>query len=289
MSAMLESNESDLTLVNRGKVRDVYRLADGDLLIVATDRISAFDYVLPTPIPGKGEVLTQLSNFWFDKTAGIIANHLVDRDPFAGDADRAHLRGRSVVVKSARSLPVEAIVRGYLAGSGLKEYRAQRTVCGIGLPVGLVESSELPAPIYTPSTKAEAGTHDENITFKRTVDLLGEEVAAQVRDASLALYSFAADHARHRGIIIADTKFEFGLLEGELILIDEALTPDSSRFWPADTYEPGRSQPRYDKPFVRDYLEGIGWDKQPPVPELPPEIVAKTAEKYQEALRRLTA
>jgi phosphoribosylaminoimidazole-succinocarboxamide synthase len=289
MSAMLESNESDLTLVNRGKVRDVYRLADGDLLIVATDRISAFDYVLPTPIPGKGEVLTQLSNFWFDKTAGIIANHLVDSDPFAGDAAKAHLRGRSVVVKSARSLPVEAIVRGYLAGSGLKEYRAHGTVCGIALPEGLVESSKLPEPIYTPSTKAEAGTHDENIPFETTVDLLGEEVAAKVRDASLALYSYAADYARRRGIIIADTKFEFGLLDRELILIDEALTPDSSRFWPADTYEPGKPQPSYDKQFVRDYLEGIGWDKQPPVPELPPEIVAKTAEKYREALRRVTA
>jgi phosphoribosylaminoimidazole-succinocarboxamide synthase len=289
MGTLLESNESDLTLVNRGKVRDVYRLADGDLLIVATDRISAFDYVLPTPIPGKGEVLTRLSNFWFDRTAGIIANHLVDRDPFAGDAARAHLRGRSVVVKSARPLPVEAIVRGYLAGSGLKEYRAQGTVCGIALPEGLVESSKLPAPIYTPSTKAEAGTHDENVPYEATVDLLGEEMAAKVRDASLALYSFAADFARQRGIIIADTKFEFGLCDGELILIDEALTPDSSRFWPADAYEPGRSQPSYDKQFVRDYLETIGWDKQPPVPELPPGIVARTAEKYQEALRRLTA
>ncbi len=255
MSAMLESNESDLTLVNRGKVRDVYRLAEGDLLIVATDRISAFDYVLPTPIPGKGEVLTQLSNFWFDKTAGIIANHLVDRDPFARDAAKEHLRGRSIVVKSARPLPVEAIVRGYLAGSGLKEYRAQGTVCGIALPGGLVESSKLPEPIYTPSTKAEAGTHDENIPFEKTIDLLGPELAAKVCDASLALYSFAADYARQRGIIIADTKFEFGLLDGELILIDEALTPDSSRFWPADTYEPGKPQPSYDKQFVRDYLE----------------------------------
>jgi phosphoribosylaminoimidazole-succinocarboxamide synthase len=192
-------------------------------------------------------------------------------------------------VKSARPLPVEAIVRGYLAGSGLKEYRAQGTVCGIALPEGLVESSRLPEPIYTPSTKAEAGTHDENIPFETTVDLLGEEVAAEVRDASLALYLFAADYARRRGIIIADTKFEFGLLGEELILIDEALTPDSSRFWPADTYEPGKPQPSYDKQFVRDYLEGIGWDKQPPVPELPPEIVAKTAEKYREALRRVTA
>jgi phosphoribosylaminoimidazole-succinocarboxamide synthase len=289
MSTMLESNESDLTLVNRGKVRDVYRLADGDLLIVATDRISAFDFVLPTPIPGKGEVLTQLSNFWFDKTQDIIPNHLVDRDPFAGDPAREHLRGRSVVVKGARSLPVEAIVRGYLAGSGLKEYRAQGTVCGIALPDGLVESSRLPEPIYTPSTKAEAGTHDENIPYEATIGLLGEEVAARVRDASLALYSFAADHARECGIIIADTKFEFGVYEDELILIDEALTPDSSRFWPADAYEPGRSQPSYDKQFVRDYLESIGWDKQPPVPDLPADIVAKTAEKYQEALRRLTA
>jgi len=289
MGTLLESNERDFTLLNRGKVRDVYRLESGNLLIVATDRISAFDYVLPTPIPGKGEVLTQLSNFWFDKTGGIIANHLVDRDPFAGDAAKAHLRGRSVVVKSARSLPVEAIVRGYLAGSGLKEYRAQGTVCGITLPEGLVESGRLPQPLYTPSTKAEAGTHDENIPFEVTVDLLGEEVAAKVRDASLALYSYAADYARERGIIIADTKFEFGLIDGELILIDEALTPDSSRFWPADTYEEGGSQPSYDKQFVRDYLESIGWDKQPPVPELPAEIVTKTAEKYQEALRRLTA
>ena len=289
MTAMLESNETDLALVNRGKVRDVYRLAGGDLLIVATDRISAFDFVLPTPIPGKGEVLTQLSNFWFAKTAGIIPNHLVDRDPFAGDLEKAYLRGRSVVVKSARSLPVEAIVRGYLAGSGLKEYRTQGTVCGIPLPGGLLESSKLPEPIYTPSTKAEAGTHDENIPFGKTVELLGGDLAARVRDASLALYGFAADYARERGIIIADTKFEFGLLGDELILIDEALTPDSSRFWPADVYAPGRSQPSYDKQFVRDYLEGIGWDKQPPVPDLPPDIVEKTAEKYREALRLLTA
>jgi phosphoribosylaminoimidazole-succinocarboxamide synthase len=289
MGTLLESNEGDLLLINRGKVRDVYRLARGDLLIVATDRISAFDYVLPTPIPGKGEVLTQLSNFWFDKTAGIIANHLVDRDPFDGVPEKEHLRGRSVVVKSARSLPVEAIVRGYLAGSGLKEYRAHGTVCGIALPQGLVESSKLPQPIYTPSTKAEVGTHDENITYEGTVDLLGDDTAAKLRDASLALYSFAADFARQRGIIIADTKFEFGLLDEELILIDEALTPDSSRFWPADAYEPGRSQPSYDKQFVRDYLESIGWSKRPPVPELPAEIVEKTAEKYREALRLLTA
>jgi phosphoribosylaminoimidazole-succinocarboxamide synthase len=288
MGTLLESNEPDLTLVNRGKVRDVYRLADGDLLIVATDRISAFDFVLPTPIPGKGQVLTQLSNFWFDRTAGIIPNHLVDRDPYAGDPARAHLRGRSVVVRSARSLPVEAIVRGYLAGSGLKEYRAQGTVCGIPLPEGLVESSKLPEPIYTPSTKAAAGTHDENIPYEQTTDLLGEEVAAKVRDASLALYGFAAGYARERGVIIADTKFEFGLFEGELILIDEALTPDSSRFWPADAYSPGTAQRSYDKQFVRDYLESIGWDKQPPVPDLPPDIVEKTAQKYHEALRRLT-
>jgi phosphoribosylaminoimidazole-succinocarboxamide synthase len=289
MGTLLESNEPDLTLVNRGKVRDVYRLADGDLLIVATDRISAFDFVLPTPIPGKGQVLTQLSNFWFDRTAGIIPNHLVDRDPYAGDPARAHLRGRSVVVRSARSLPVEAIVRGYLAGSGLKEYRAQGTVCGIPLPEGLVESSKLPEPIYTPSTKAAAGTHDENIPYEQTIDLLGEEVAAKVRDASLALYGFAAGYARERGVIIADTKFEFGLFEGELIFIDEALTPDSSRFWPADAYSPGTAQPSYDKQFVRDYLESIGWDKQPPVPDLPLDIVEKTAQKYHEALRRLTA
>jgi phosphoribosylaminoimidazole-succinocarboxamide synthase len=287
--ALFESHETDARLLGRGKARDIYELADGDLLIVTSDRISAFDVVLPTPIPGKGVVLNQVSNFWFAQTGHIIANHIVDPDPFADVAGKEHLRGRSVVVRHARSLPIEAIVRGYLAGSGWAEYKRSTTVCGIALPSGLQESSRLREALFTPSTKAEQGAHDENITYDQAAALLGEGLAAQVRDVSLALYSFAAAHARERGIIIADTKFEFGQLDdGTLILIDEALTPDSSRFWPVDGYEAGRSQPSFDKQFVRDYLESIGWGKQPPAPELPQDVVRKTAEKYREAQRRLT-
>ncbi len=287
--ALFESNETDARLLGRGKARDIYELADGNLLIVTSDRISAFDVVLPSPIPGKGIVLNQVSNFWFARTEQVIANHIVDPDPFAGVAGKEHLVGRSVVVRRARSLPIEAIVRGYLAGSGWAEYKRSSTVCGIELPAGLQESSQLPEPLFTPSTKADLGAHDENISFEQATGIVGRPLAEQVREVSLALYSLAAEHARSRGIIIADTKFEFGQLDnGELILIDEALTPDSSRFWPVDGYAPGRSQPSFDKQFVRDYLESIGWEKRPPAPELPEEVIRKTAEKYREAQRRLT-
>jgi len=285
---LFQTSEKDLDLLSRGKARDIYARGD-DLLIVTTDRISAFDVILPTPIPGKGVVLNQVSNFWFRETAGIIRNHVIDPDPFAGVPGKEHLAGRSVLVRRVRSLPIEAIVRGYLAGSGWAEYRRSGTICGIELPEGLSESARLPEPLFTPSTKAEQGAHDENIDFAAAVELLGADRAAQVRDASLALYSFAAERALERGIIIADTKFEFGLLDdGQLILIDEALTPDSSRFWPVDGYQPGRSQPSFDKQYVRDYLESIGWDKKPPAPELPPEVAERTSEKYHEAQRRLT-
>ena len=278
MTTLFESNEADLRLISRGKVRDIYELDDDTLVIVASDRLSAFDVILPTPIPGKGEVLTQISNFWFERTTGIIDNHIVDPEPFAGNAAKAHLQGRSVTVRRCEALPVEAIVRGYLAGSGYKDYLRSGEVCGI----------RLPEPIFAPSTKAEVGTHDENISFEQAAALVGAETAAKVRDASLALYTFAADYARERGIIIADTKFEFGLRDGELILIDEALTPDSSRFWPLDLYQPGGAQPSYDKQFVRDYLETLDWDKAAPGPELPPDIAAKTAAKYREAQRLIT-
>ena len=269
MKALYETNETDLQLVSRGKVRDVYALGDDTLVIVATDRISAFDVILPTAIPGKGEVLTQLSNFWFERTRDIIANHVVDPEPFANRPAKEHLQGRSVAVRRCEALPVEAIVRGYLTGSGLKDYERSGMVCGIDLPPGLVDGSRLPETIFAPSTKAAVGTHDENIPFAAVAGLIGAELAAQVRDAAIALYEFGAAYALQRGIIIADTKFEFGLLDGELILIDEALTPDSSQ-------------------FVRDYLETLDWDKKAPGPELPPEIVDRTAAKYSEAWRRLT-
>ncbi len=285
---LFESNETAWTLITRGKVRDIYEYGPNEMLIVTSDRLSAFDVILPTPIPDKGIVLTQISNFWFEKTAGIIPNHLLDPDPFSTDSEHAHLCGRSVVVRTARPLPVEAIVRGYLAGSGWKEYQRSGTVCGIQLPAGLLESSKLPEAIYTPSTKAEVGEHDENIPFEKTEELLGAELASKVRDTALALYTSAAEYARERGIIIADTKFEFGLLDDQLILIDEALTPDSSRFWPLDGYAPGKGQPSFDKQFVRDYLETLDWGKTAPGPELPEDVVAKTSEKYREAWRRLT-
>ena len=288
MSELYESNESAWTLLSRGKVRDVYEYAPNEMLIVTSDRLSAFDVILPTPIPDKGVVLTQIANFWFDKTSAIVPNHIVDPEPFSTDAAHRHLAGRSIVVHRAQALPVEAIVRGYLTGSGRKDYEKTGMVCGIPLPGGLVEASRLPEPLFTPSTKAEIGAHDENISFDKTVDLIGQELAEKVRDVSLELYAFGAAYALERGIIIADTKFEFGLLDGELILIDEAMTPDSSRFWPADGYEAGRSQPSYDKQFVRDYLETLDWDKTAPGPALPADVAAKTAEKYQEAWRRLT-
>jgi phosphoribosylaminoimidazole-succinocarboxamide synthase len=325
-----------------GKVREVFDLGDA-LLIVATDRLSAFDVILPNPIPEKGRVLTALSEFWFGKTEHIVENHFITsnldqvvaqasrQQPFRsvrrGSPDPAaavrgqetgaqqalqKLHGRSMLVRKCEPLPIECVVRGYLAGSGLKEYKQSRTVCGIPLPDGLVESSELPEPIFTPATKAESG-HDENIDFERAAGIVGKTLAARVRELSLALYKFARDYARHRGIIIADTKFEFGLapsvvgqaaglpssgqrrqagppaLQPRLILIDETLTPDSSRFWPADTYAPGRPQPSFDKQYVRDYLETLDWDKTPPGPNLPDEVVRKTTEKYLEALARLTA
>jgi phosphoribosylaminoimidazole-succinocarboxamide synthase len=273
-----------------GKVREIFDLGDA-FLLVASDRISAFDCVMPNGIPRKGEVLTQLSHFWFERFAGLVPNHLLARAndpspaqllPFA-----AQLRGRCMVVKKARPLAIECVVRGYLAGSGWKEYRTSQTVCGIKLPPGLTESAELPEPIFTPATKAETG-HDENIPFERAAAIVGADLAARVRDLSLQLYTDGRNYARQRGIIIADTKFEFGLFNGELILIDEVLTPDSSRFWPASEYAPGRGQPSFDKQFVRDYLETLDWDKTPPAPALPAEIVARTQQKYLEAYHRIT-
>ncbi len=292
-TALYESELKSLPLIQRGKVRDIYAVDDEHMLIVTTDRLSAFDVILPTPIPGKGEVLTQVSNFWFDRMRDVIPNHLstlklVDVIPDA--AERAPLEGRSIIVRKLKPLPIEAIVRGYLIGSGWKDYQQTGAVCGIPLPEGLQLADQLPEPIYTPSTKAEVGDHDINVDFEHTVKLVGQDIAEQVRDVSLRIYKEAAAYARERGIIIADTKFEFGLDEdGTLVLIDEALTPDSSRFWPADTYRPGISPPSFDKQFVRDYLETLDWDKTAPGPELPAEIAEKTAEKYREALRRLTA
>ena len=288
---LFNSDLESLTLVNRGKVRDIYAVGDDHLLILTSDRLSAFDVVLPTPIPGKGAVLTAVSNFWFDRTRAIIANHLAELTleevlPDAGE--RRQAAGRAIVVRKLRPLPAEAIVRGYLAGSGWKDYKRAGALCGIPLPEGLREADKLAEPLFTPSTKAEIGAHDENISFARMADLVGRETAEKVRDASLAIYTLARDHAETRGIIVADTKFEFGLDEdGALVLIDEVVTPDSSRFWPIDSYAPGSSPPSFDKQFVRDYLERIGWNKKPPAPELPAEIVAKTAEKYREAQRRL--
>jgi len=292
MNALHQSELSGLRLLNRGKVRDIYEVDQDHLLIVATDRLSAFDVVLPQPIPGKGEVLTRVANFWFERTRDIIPNHL-SRLPLAevvpDPAERAALGDRAIIVKRLRPLPVEAIVRGYLIGSGWKDYQATGAVCGIALPPGLRMADRLPEPIYTPSTKAELGGHDVNIDFERTVELLGPALAIQVRDASLRIYAECAAYALQRGIIIADTKFEFGLDEaGQLHLIDEVLTPDSSRFWPADQYRPGSSPPSFDKQFVRDYLETLDWDKTPPGPMLPQEVIDKTAEKYREAEARLT-
>jgi phosphoribosylaminoimidazole-succinocarboxamide synthase len=273
-----------------GKVREVFDLSDR-LLFVATDRISAFDVIMPNGIPRKGEVLTQISYFWFAQTEAFQPNHLLSRgnDPLPASLQpyASQLARRTMIVKKAQPLAIECVVRGYLAGSGWKEYREHQTVCGIKLPPGLMESSELPAPIFTPATKAESG-HDENIPFERAAEIVGTAIAEQARAASLKLYRFASDYARRRGIIIADTKFEFGLLDGILILIDEALTPDSSRFWPADQYQPGKAQPSFDKQFVRDYLETLDWKKTPPAPALPPEVVARTQAKYVEAYERLT-
>jgi phosphoribosylaminoimidazole-succinocarboxamide synthase len=290
--ALFQTDLNHLELVNQGKVRDIYAAGDNHLLIVTSDRLSAFDVILPQPIPGKGEVLTRVANFWFDRTAHLVANHLSHRSvaELVPDAEqRAALGDRAIIVKRLKPLPIEAIVRGYLIGSGWKDYQNSGAVCGISLPQNLRQADQLPQAIFTPSTKAEVGGHDENISFEQAVDLLGEPLATQVRGLSLQIYTEAATYARERGIIIADTKFEFGLDDNDnLHLIDEVLTPDSSRFWPADQYSPGTSPPSYDKQFVRDYLETLDWDKTPPGPELPDAIVAKTAEKYAEAEKVLT-
>jgi phosphoribosylaminoimidazole-succinocarboxamide synthase len=281
-----------LELLHRGKVRDVYAVDAGHMLIVTTDRLSAFDVVLPDPIPGKGRVLHQISEFWFDRTAGVVANHRSDRrlDEVVHDrAELAMLEGRAAVVRRLQALPIEAVVRGYLSGSGWKDYQRSGAICGNALPSGLRLADALPEPIFTPATKAAVGAHDENIDFAATAQLIGLARATEVRDTAIALYRHACAHARARGIIIADTKFEFGLdAGGRLILIDEVLTPDSSRFWPADTWRPGASPPSFDKQFVRDYLETLDWDKRAPGPKLPAAVIARTAEKYAEALARLT-
>jgi phosphoribosylaminoimidazole-succinocarboxamide synthase len=284
-----QTNLPGVPLLKRGKVRDVYQLGDR-LLVVATDRLSAFDVVLPTGIPGKGIVLTQMSLLWFRLLESVIPNHVITAEvaeyPRELQPFRDQLEGRSMIVARADVLPIECVVRGYLVGSGWKDYKATGAVCGIALPPGLRESERLEPPIFTPSTKAEAG-HDENITFQEMEATVGRERAAEARRVSLELYSQARAYAEARGIILADTKFEFGVRDGRLIWVDEALTPDSSRFWPRDGYAPGRSQPSFDKQFVRDYLESLAWNKQPPGPELPPEVVARTLEKYAEAEERL--
>jgi phosphoribosylaminoimidazole-succinocarboxamide synthase len=288
---VLQTNFPGLKLVNQGKVRDIYDLGE-HLLIVTSDRISAFDVVMNEGIPYKGFVLTQISKFWFDTFADIVPNHLVSTDvsdfPSETHPYREQLEGRSMLVRKASPLPIECIVRGYLAGSGWKEYRNQGTVCGIALPSGMVESQKLPEPIFTPSTKAELGAHDENISFDQAVELCGEELARQVREVALAIYGRARDAMSAKGIIVADTKFEFGLRDGRLMWIDEALTPDSSRFWPQDQYRQGGSQPSFDKQFLRDYLETLDWNKKAPAPTLPDDIVLKTSDKYLEALFRIT-
>jgi phosphoribosylaminoimidazole-succinocarboxamide synthase len=287
---LLQLDLPGIRKLKRGKVREIFDLGDR-LLFVASDRISAFDCIMPNGIPRKGEVLTQISYFWFAQTEEFQPNHLLSHandplpsnlQPFADKVAR-----RSMIVQKAQPLAIECVVRGYLAGSGWKEYRERQTVCGIKLPAGLKESSELPEPIFTPATKAESG-HDENISFEEASRIVGHDIAGRVREASLRIYNFARDYARQRGIIIADTKFEFGSLNGKLLLIDEVLTPDSSRFWPADQYQPGKGQPSFDKQFVRDYLETLDWNKTPPAPALPPEVVAKTQAKYLEAYERLT-
>jgi len=291
MTALHESNLTSLPLLHRGKVRDIYEVDDQHLLIVQTDRLSAFDVILPSPVPGKGQILTSLSNFWFAKLGHIIPNHLSGIAPEAvvkTDADREQVAGRAFVVKRLKPLPIEAIVRGYLVGSGWKDYKKTGALCGIALPAGLQEAQKLPESLFTPSTKAAVGDHDENISFEEVKKLLGEARANEVRNATLALYTQAAEYAATKGIIIADTKFEFGVdAGGKLYLIDEALTPDSSRFWPADQYKVGSNPPSYDKQFVRDWLESIGWNKQPPAPAVPADVLQKTSDKYHEALRRL--
>ncbi|MGZ5569716.1 MAG: phosphoribosylaminoimidazolesuccinocarboxamide synthase [Usitatibacter sp.] len=290
MKPVYETSIASLPLVGRGKVRDIYAVGDDKLLIVTTDRLSAYDVILPTPVPEKGRVLTELADFWFKRLSGIVPNHLTGIDPLTvvAPGERDQVRGRAIVVKRLTPLPVEAVVRGYLEGSGWKEYQASGTVCGIALPEGLKRASKLPQPIFTPATKAEAGHHDENITFEQMAQLLGAARAQAVRDTSIRLYKAAADYALERGIIIADTKFEFGVDgAGTLHLIDEALTPDSSRFWPLASYREGTSPESFDKQYVRNWLDSIGFERKPPAPAMPPEVALKTSEKYQEALKRL--
>ena len=289
---MLESQLTGLKRIHQGKVRDIYEVDAEHMLIVTTDRLSAFDVVMPDPIPGKGALLTRISRFWFDKTRHIVPNHTTDyplERAVPDEQERAAINDRSMIVKRLRALPIEAVVRGYLIGSGWRDYQQTGEVCGIHLPAGLQQAQRLPEPLFTPASKAEMGAHDENIDYERVVALVGRGIAEQVRATALALYAFAAEHARARGIIIADTKFEFGVdAAGHLTLIDEALTPDSSRFWPEDTYRVGTSPPSFDKQFVRDYLETLTWNKRAPGPHLPAHIIERTAAKYAEALQRLT-
>jgi len=291
MTALHQSDIKSLPLLNQGKVRDIYDVDEDHMLIVTTDRLSAFDVILPDPIPEKGVILTTVSNFWFDRTKHIISNHLSDKsleDVLPDAAERSMIEGRGIVVRKLNPLPVEAIVRGYLIGSGWNDYQKTGAVCGIQLPEGLQQAQQLPDAIFTPSTKADVGGHDENISFEKTISLLGKDMAEQVRDVSIKLYQEAAAYALERGIIIADTKFEFGSdADGKLVLIDEILTPDSSRFWPADSYQVGVSPPSFDKQYVRDYLETLDWDKTDPGPRLPEEVIQRTGDKYREARDRL--
>jgi phosphoribosylaminoimidazole-succinocarboxamide synthase len=293
---LLQSDLKGLKRIHQGKVRDIYEVDTEHMLIVTTDRMSAFDVVLPDPIPGKGRVLTEISRFWFDRTRHLVPNHLATRAGLdlatvvPDAAERGLIVDRAMVVRRLKALPVEAVVRGYLIGSGWKDYQRTGNICGISLPAGLRQADKLPAPIFTPSSKAPAGQHDENIGFEQVVQTIGADLADKVRTAALALYGFAADHAAARGIIVADTKFEFGLDEnGTLTLIDEALTPDSSRFWPMDTYRPGMSPPSFDKQIIRDYLETLTWNKRPPGPHLPADVIQRTSERYAMALKLLTA
>lgn len=289
---LLETTIKSLKRIHQGKVRDIYEIDANTMLLVSTDRLSAFDVILPTGIVNKGAMLTQMANFWFEKLKDVVPNHLTGTDPLsvvADPAEKVQLANRSVVVKRLKALPIEAIVRGYLVGSGWKEYQAKGTVCEIPLPAGLQEASKLPAPLFTPSSKAAVGEHDENISIAQVEALIGKDLAAQVAEVAIKLYTKAAEYARHHGIIIADTKFEFGVDDkGVLHVMDEVLTPDSSRFWPAESYAVGKNPPSYDKQFVRDWLEASGWDKRPPAPALPEEVARKTSEKYMEAFERLT-
>ena len=290
MPSLFESNLKSLKRIGKGKVRDIYAVDNDKMMILVSDRLSAFDVVLPDAIPDKGRVLTELADFWFKKLGHVVPNHLTGIDPESvvkGDEEKSQVRGRAIVVKKLKPLPVEAVVRGYIIGSGWKDYQATGTVCGIQLPKGLKQAQKLPEPIFTPATKAESG-HDENISFERMCEIVGKEVGEKVKAISLRLYSEASEFAATRGIIIADTKFEFGLNEkNEVVLIDEVLTADSSRFWPADQYQVGISPPSYDKQFVRDYLETLDWDKTPPAPKLPPDVIARTSAKYREALEKI--